>query len=153
VGVNDAPGTPATHVLCIDLDSPCVDDSGGKSLLDPDGSDSSYLRDMLSILGELVTGKEKTEQFIATLLSLDLLAPVVLDIALDDGTPLQLEGLYGLDEETFRQLEEQQLAGLWRTGYLDHIYAVMIASGQIFNLIRLKNQRIALNRAWHSKGE
>ncbi len=31
-----------------------------------------------------------------------------------------------------------------RTGYLDLLYAVMIASGQIFKLIRLKNQRIAL---------
>jgi hypothetical protein len=127
-----------------------VDSSGAKSLVNPDGSDSAYLREILSVLGELVAGQEKTEQFIATVLSLDLLAPVVLDIVLDDGTPLQRGGLYGLDEEKFRQLDEREIARLWKTGSLDLIYTVLIAGGQIFKLIRLKNQRIALRRAWHS---
>ena len=107
-------------------------------------------QEILSVLGELVAGKETTERFIATVLALDLLAPIVLDIVLDDATPLQVEGLYGLDEEKFRQLDEGETATLWKTGCLDLIYAVLIASGQIFNLIRLKNQRIALSRAWHS---
>jgi hypothetical protein len=74
----------------------------------------------------------------------------MLDIVLDDGTPLQVEGLYGLDEEKFRQIKEGEIARLWKTGFLDLIYAVLMASGQIFKLIRLKNQRIALSRAWHS---
>jgi len=149
VGMNDAPDAPAANVLCIDLDSPCLEGSGGKGLVNPDGSDSSYLKEILSILGELVAGKETTEQFIATALSLDLLTPIVLDIVLDDGTPLQVEGLYGLDEEKFRQLDEGEIARLWKSGWLDLIYTVLIASGQIFKLIRLKNQRIALGRAWH----
>ncbi len=148
VGTNDA----APNVLCIDLDNPCVDGSGQKRIVNPDGSDSSYLKEILSILSELVGGKERTEQFIATALSLELLAPMVLDIVLDDGTPLQLEGLYGLDEDRLRQLDDQKIAGLWRTGHLDLIYSVLIATGQIFKLIRLKNQRIALRRAWHSDG-
>jgi hypothetical protein len=48
------------HVLpgsCIDLDNPCVDDSGGKTIVNRDGSHSSYLKKILSILGELVAGK------------------------------------------------------------------------------------------------
>ncbi len=150
VGTNDAPDAPATNVLCIDLDSPCLDGSGGKTLVNPDGSDSSYLKEILSVLGELVAGKDTTESFIATVLALELLAPIVLDIVLDDGTPLQIEGLYGLDEEKFRQLDEERIATLWKAGCLDLIYSVLIASGHIFNLIRLKNQRIALSRAWHS---
>ena len=150
VGTDDAPQGPATNVLCIDLDSPCVDASGAKTIVNPDGSDSAYLQEILSILGELVAGKQRTEQFIASLLSLDLLAPIVLEIVLDDGTPLQVQGLYGLDEEKFRQLDAAKITSLWRAGYLDLIYAVIMASGQIFNLIRLKNRRIALSRAWHS---
>jgi hypothetical protein len=153
VGMDDAPNGPATNVLCIDLDSPCLDGSGAKTIVDPDGSDSAYLAGILAILGELVAGKKTTEQFIASLLSLDLLAPIVLDIVLDDGTPLQVQGLYGLDEEKFRQLDAGAIASLWRTGYLDLIYAVSIASGQIFKLIRMKNQRIALSRAWHSNAK
>jgi hypothetical protein len=153
VGMDDAPDGLATNVLCIDLDSPCLDGSGAKTIVNPDGSDSAYLAGILSILGELVAGKKTTEQFIASLLSLDLLAPIVLDIVLDDGTPLQVQGLYGLDEEKFRQLDAGPIASLWKTGYLDLIYAVLIASGQIFKLIRLKNQRIALSRAWHSNAK
>jgi hypothetical protein len=153
VGMNDGPDGPATSVLCIDLDSPCLDGSGAKTIVNPDGSDSAYLEGILSILGELVAGKKTTEQFIACLLSLDLLAPIMLDIVLDDGTPLQVQGLYGLDEEKFRQLDAGEIPGLWKTGYLELVYAVLIASGQIFKLIRMKNQRIALSRAWHSNAK
>jgi hypothetical protein len=150
VGTSDASESPAANVLCIDLDSRCLDGAGEKRIVNPDGSDSAYLREILATLGELVTGQATTEQFTATLLSLDLLTPVLLDIGLDDKTPLQVEGLYGIDEEKFRQLGEPEIARLWHTGALDLIYTVMIASGQIFKLIRLKYQRIALSRAWHS---
>jgi hypothetical protein len=138
------------NALCIYLDHPSIDPSGKQALVNPDGSDSAYLKGILSTLSELVTAKERTEQFIATLLSLDLLAPIVLDIVLEDKTPLQLEGLYGIDEDKFRQLDERETARLWKTGHLDLIYSVLIASGQIVKLIRLKNQRLASSRAWHS---
>src|SRR5581483_5689875 len=124
--------TPAQHVLCIDLDSPCIDSSGKKTLLNPDGSDSAYLQEILAILGELVSGRETTERFIATALSLELMAPILLDIALDDGTPMQLEGLYGIDEERLRQLPEREIVALWQTGQLDLVYSVLISTGQLF---------------------
>jgi hypothetical protein len=149
VGTDDAPDAAATNVLCIDLDSPCLDDSGTRTIVDADGSDSAYLKEILAVLSELVAGRKATERFVESALSLDLLAPILLDIVLDDGTPLQLQGLYGLDEDRFRQLDAGEIARLWHSGYLDLFHAVMIASGQIFRLIRLKNQRNALSRAWH----
>lgn len=153
VGMNDASadaGGGGTNVLCIDLDSACLDPSGKKTIVNPDGTDSAYLQRILSVLKELIAGKAATERFIDTLLSLDLLAPILLDIALDDRTPLQLTGLYGLDEEKFRDLDDAAIARLWKAGHLDLIYSVLIGSGQLFKLIRLRNQRIALSRAWHS---
>lgn len=141
---DDGPG-----VLCIDVESPCLDDSG-TPLVNADGSDSADLKSVLAVLGELVSGRVPTEQFVATLLSLDLLAPLLLDIVLEDGTPLKVQGLYGLDEDRLRQLPAAQLSSLFSSGRLDLVYAVLLASGQIFNLIRLKNRRLALGRAWHS---
>lgn len=149
-GTVDAGGAASTNVLCIDLDSPCLDDSGTHAIVDADGSDSAYLREILAVLGELIAGVEPTERFIETMLSLDLLAPLLLDIVLDDRTPLQLSGLYGLDEDRLRQLDANAIASLRARGHLDLLYAVMIASGQIFNLVRLKNRRMALSRAWQS---
>jgi hypothetical protein len=153
VGMNDAStdADSGTNVLCIDLDSACLDATGRKTLINPDGTDSAYLKGILSILNELVAGKAATEQFITTLISLRLLAPVLLDIALDDGTPLTLTGLYGLDEEKFKELDEQEIARLWKAGHLDLIYSVLLGGGQLFKLIRMRNQRAAISRAWHSK--
>lgn len=151
VGTTDPAEGTAPEVLCVDLDSPCLDASGDKTIINPDGSDSAYLKGILTILGELAAARAATEQFIATLLSLRLLAPLLLDIVLDDKTPLQLRGLYGLDEERFRQLEAGDVARLWQSGELDLIYSLMISGGQIFELVRLRNQRIAIGRAWHSK--
>jgi len=153
VGMNDAPAGAdggGANVLCIDLDSACLDPSGNEKLLNPDGTDSAYLKRILSILNELVAGKAATEQFIATLLSLRLLAPVLLDISLDDGTPLTLTGLYSIDEEKFRELDERDIAQLWKAGHLDPIYSVLLGGGQMFKLIRMRNQRTAISRAWHS---
>jgi hypothetical protein len=149
VGPDGPPRPPGSNVLCIDLDSPCLDGTGAKTLVNADGSDSVYLQEVLAILGELVVGQKATEQFIATVLSLELLTPLILDIVLDDGTPLQLTGLYGIDEEKVRQLNAGEVARLWQIGCLELIYTVLVATGQIFKLIRLKNQRIALRRAWH----
>jgi len=148
VGTVDAPGGAGANVLCIDLESPCLDDSGTQTIVDADGSDSAYLKEILAVLGQLVAGQEPTERFVEAVLSFDLLAPLLLDIVLEDGTPLQLRGLYGLDEDRFRQLDANAIASLRASGYVDLLYAVMIAGGQIFNLVRLKNRRMALSRAW-----
>ncbi len=45
VGMSDGSDAPAANVLCIDLDSPCLDGSGGNRIVNADGSDSSYLGD------------------------------------------------------------------------------------------------------------
>jgi hypothetical protein len=148
VGTVEEAGAAGTNVLCIDLDSPCLDGSGAQTIVDGDGSDSAHLKEILAVLGELVAGQEPTAGFIETMLSFDLLAPLLLDIVLEDRTPLQLSGLYGLDDDRFRQLDATALTSLRARGHLDLLYAVLIASGQIFNLVRLKNRRMALGRAW-----
>jgi hypothetical protein len=72
----------------------------------------------------------------------------VLDIVLEDGKPLHVEGLYSIDEDRFRSLDKDKVARLWNEGFMDLIYSVIISTGQIFNLIRLRNERESLNRAW-----
>ena len=46
------------NALCIDLDSPCVDAAGAKAIVEADGSDSAYLKEILTILGDLMAGRE-----------------------------------------------------------------------------------------------
>ena len=148
VGTADPAGGAHDNVLCIDIESPCLTASGQKSIVDADGSDSAYLREILSILGELVGGQKQTNSLINTALALDLLCPIVLDIVLEDGKPLYVEGLYGIDEDRFRSLGKDKVEMLWTDGLMDPFYAVIISTGQIFNLVRLRNERESLNRAW-----
>jgi len=148
VGTADMSGGATNNVLCIDIESSCLSASGQKSIVDADGSDSPYLRQILSIVGELVRGQKQTSSLINTALSLDLLCPIVLDIVLEDGKPLHVEGLYGIDEDRFRSLDKDKVATLWNEGLMELFYSVIISTGQIFNLVRLRNERESLDRAW-----
>jgi len=148
VGTADPSSAANDNVLCIDIDSSCITASGEKSIVDADGSDSPYLKEILSIVRKLVDGQKHTDSFINTALSLDLLCPIVLDIVLEDGKPLHVEGLYSIDEDRFRALDKESIEILWNKGLMDLIYSVIISTGQIFNLIRLRNERGSLDRAW-----
>jgi hypothetical protein len=148
VGMADTSGGANDNVLCIDVESSSITASGQKSIVDADGSDSLYLKSILSIVGELLHGQKQTTSFINTALSLDLLCPIVLDIVLEDGKPLHVAGLYSIDEDRFRSLDKDNVERLWNEGLMDLIYSVIISTGQISNLIRLRNERESLNRAW-----
>jgi hypothetical protein len=141
IGAND-------NVLCIDIESSCISSSGQESIVDADGSDTPYLKEILSIVGKLIDGQSRTGSFINTALSLDLLCPIVLDIVLEDGKSLHVEGLYSIDEDRFRALDKDKVEQLWNEGLMELIYSVIISTGQISNLIRLRNERESLNRAW-----
>ena len=148
VGTADTSSGANGNVLCIDIESSCLTASGQKSIVEADGSDSAYLKEILSIVGQLVDGQKQTSSFINTALSLDLLCPIVLDIVLEDGKPLHVEGLYSIDEDRFRSLDKDKVARLWNEGLMDLIYSLIVSTGQIFNLIRLRNEKESLNRAW-----
>ena len=148
VGMADTAGGAGDNVLCIDMESSCLVASGEKSIVDADGNDSPYLREMLSILRQLLDGRQQTSSLVKTALSLDLLCPIMLDIVLDDGRPLHVEGLYGIDEDRFKALEKDKIEKLWDEGSMGLFYSVIISTGQIYNLIRLRNQRESLSRAW-----
>src|ERR1700693_4808786 len=131
LGTPDASSGANDHVLCIDIESSCLTASGQKSIVDPNGSDSPYLKEILSIVGKLLDGQKRTSSFINTALSLDLLCPILLDIVLEDGKSLHVEGLYSIDEDHFRALDKDKVEILWNEGLMDLIYSVIISTGQI----------------------
>jgi hypothetical protein len=148
VGEPNTPSGAQANVLCIDIESPCLTAAGQKSIVDADGSDSAYLKEILSILRELIDGQQQTQNLIDKALALDLLCPIVLDIVLESGKPLQVAGLYSLDEDRFRALGKDPVEMLWNERLLELFYCVLISTGQIFNLDRLRNEKEALDCAW-----
>jgi len=148
VGTADTSSGANGNVLCIDIESACLTASGQKSIVEADGSDSPYLKEILSILRALIDGQQQTSSLINTALSLDLLCPIVLDIVLEDGKSLHVEGLYSIDEDRFGSLGKDKVEMLWNEHLMELLYSVIISTGQIFNLVRLRNERESLSRAW-----
>src|SRR5216683_3773610 len=68
VGTGDTSGGANGNVLCIDIESSCLTATGQKSIVEADGSDSPYLRQILSIIRELIDGQNQTIGLINTAL-------------------------------------------------------------------------------------
>jgi len=133
-------GQPTVHV---DLDSPrIVDGDAGVPVFKEFGGNTEYLERVSSVLRALHEGLQQNAGFAELLLSLDLLEPSVLEVALRDGTQIRLDGFYGIHEERLRALDGATLERLNRSGALEAIH-MMIASGMHFgDLIERLERRV-----------
>jgi len=142
IGSND--GEPMVH---IDLDSPRIVEGGaGEPVFKEFGGNTEYLERVSSVLRALHEGLQQNAGFAELLLSLELLEPFALDVALRDGTKIRLDGFYGIHEERLRALDGPTLERLSRSGALEAIHMV-IASGMHFrDLIERLERRHAAGR-------
>jgi len=103
-------------------------------------------------LSELLTGEEKTKQFINRLMELNLLTPVSLDITFVDERTQRVEGMYTIDEDKMAALPAKDLVDLHQSGYLPSIYTMTQSLAQIYSLINRKNQQISKGAQWFAAG-
>jgi hypothetical protein len=133
--------------LAIDLDHPRVTDAGAataqcQSVFTEQGEPSRYLRSILAAFGELTPGVERTKQFIETLLEHALIEPVEFDLEFDDGTALQVTGLYTVAQDRLRELSDPTVVQLFRRGYLKLIHLMIGSLKQVAVLAQRKNDRL-----------
>ncbi|MHB8283916.1 MAG: SapC family protein [Caulobacteraceae bacterium] len=137
-----APFYVADGRLAIDLDSPIVGTGRGEALFDTTGQATPFLENIHYVLGEFRTGLEMTRIFIDTLLKLKLLVEMEVDLSFDDGTRRQLEGLYTIDQDVVRDLDDAAALELFRRGYMYLIHLMIVSVKQIAQLARRKNERL-----------
>jgi hypothetical protein len=135
-------------VLCIDMDSPAIDPEGPVGILEADGSDSDYMAGVQSTLAFLAQQQSLTAAFVQEIADKGLLSPIELDISLDDGGRIRLQGIYGIDEpaleRAFQVLDNTQDKLLC---------AAMALSLDRFNdLVARKNSRLTEQAAWTTGG-
>jgi hypothetical protein len=85
----------AQGVICIDLDSPAVAETGPCAIVEADGGDSRYMASVQAMLSELAGQKAVTRAFIDRAVSMKLVMEIKLDVAYDNGGRASLSGLYG----------------------------------------------------------
>ncbi|GGA87611.1 SapC family protein [Neiella marina] len=123
-------------VICLNQDDARVSETEGLPLFTETGERSEYFEGIIGSIENLIQQDAATEAFIAKLTELDLLQASNLNIQRKDGTKQEVTGINIVDEEKFKQLSDEQVLQLNKTGFLGLIYIHLCSLGQIQSLLR-----------------
>lgn len=128
-------------LLCIDLDSATVNQEQGVALFNEDETLTKEIESVGRMLTDLLAKDEATTIMVDFLVEHDLIQPADLTLRLADETK-QLNGLYKVDEEALRSLEDDVALALYKKHYFPAIYAHLSSLNQIQRLLSLKAQQV-----------
>jgi hypothetical protein len=112
----------------------------GERLFKEDGSDSEILANAVGFLGEFQQHVARTHWFMDQLRKHQLLEP--RNIRLEkDGNAINLNGLFVVNEEKLRQLDEKTAHEFLKEGVLGWIYAHLLSLPNIDRLAQRLDQR------------
>jgi hypothetical protein len=112
----------------------------GERLFNEDGSDTQTLKNAVQFLGEFQEHVNRTRAFTQRLREIDLLEPRSVQVKEGDGT-MVINGLFVVNEEKLRQLDENVAHELLSDGSLGWIYAHLLSLSNIDRLKRRADQR------------
>ena len=140
-----APGedlpTDAAAMIMIDTNHARISTSEGEPLFLPHGGNSPALAHITQILQQVYAGSQVNDAMFAAFLDAGLLAPIEIDVKLDDKTSYILRDLFTISREAFQNLTGDQLKSLNDAGLLALAFFVMASMSNLGHLINLKNQR------------
>lgn len=132
--------------LCVDESSPCFiarDEEGlYQRLLMDDGQLCEQTRAAAEFLGALKRSSEKTAGLIAELEQHALLSPLKIEVD-SGGSKKPVAGLLHVDERKLKQLPDESIAALCRSGALGMAYQQLSSEyrlAQLSKLYRLRDQ-------------
>lgn len=102
----------------------------GERLFKEDGSDSEMLTNAVGFLGEFQQHVGRTQWFMQKLREHDLLEPRNIRLQ-KDGKSINLNGLFVVNEEKLRQLDEKTTHEFLKEGVLGWIYAHLLSLANI----------------------
>ncbi len=108
----------------------------GDRLFNDDGSDTDTLKNAVRFLGEFQEHVKRTQAFTRRLRELDLLEERTIQIK-DGDRNMVINGLFVVNEEKLRKLDEKVAAELLADGSLGWIYAHLLS---LANIDRLKRR-------------
>ena len=115
VGFQEDPNDPMAEtkrVVTIDVDHPRVNSEMGVAIFTENGGYSDYLQKVSDLLEAVYSGGIQNKALMAALEQHKLLQSMDLDIALADGSHVQLSGFYVIDDLALQQLDGDALDSL-----------------------------------------
>lgn len=118
----------------LDEDYPGFGTESGDRLFNEDGSDTDVLKNAVKFLGEFQEHVKRTQAFTRRLRELDLLEERTIQIK-DGDRNMVINGLFVVNEEKLRKLDEKAAMELLADGSMGWIYAHLLS---LANIDRLK---------------
>ena len=128
-------------IVAIDMDNPRVNKKSGEPIFLEDGQASPYLVQVNQSLKTLHDGSQLNQEMFAAFLKNDLIEPVALNIELNNGEKISLQGNYTLNEEKLSLLSGDALTELHSSGLLRVAYFITASLDNIQRLVDLKNKQ------------
>jgi hypothetical protein len=139
VGDEEQPGDAA---IVIDLDDPRVSESQGEPLFLPHGGAAPFLQQAADALRTVHEGLGLSRAMFARFAEIDLIAPVEINVEVDDGTRYRFPDMFTVDPGRFAGLSGTELEGLNRAGFLAAAIHVRSSLANINRLIQLKTAKL-----------
>jgi hypothetical protein len=127
----------------IDLDDPRVGVDDGLPLFLEHGGNAPYLEHIAGVLGVLYDGYESAPAVYAALEQAGLLAPVTMQIRINDEQGYDLPDLFTIDQQALAALSGEPLERLHQAGLLRAATMAASSLGNVQRLIERKNRLLA----------
>lgn len=145
IGSQAREGDEEQSVVSLDMNSPRVSETEGEPLFLEHGGLSAYLSSVTEMLETLRLADEMSKRFVNTLLELDLIEAVTMQVELNDGSQHELVGYYTINEEKLHAIKGKPLEMLHREHYLESIYMILASMTSFRTLVEKKNQQSAVS--------
>jgi hypothetical protein len=129
--------------VCVDEAYAGLNEERGEGLFDESGKESPYLTRVLDFLRAFHADMQRTRDFAGRLNELGLLVSKVITIEQQRGGKSEqqtLEGLWVVDEEKLRGIDDARIVEVFRNGYMGWVYAHLLSLGNVRRLAKRLDQ-------------
>ncbi|WKL57034.1 SapC family protein [Asticcacaulis sp. ZE23SCel15] len=124
-----------------DITHPRFSRTEGEPLFLPHGGNAPRLERIARTLRTIHTGAEVMPVMFSAFEAAGLLAPIEVDIRLDETTAYKIPDLFGISAEALSGLKGETLQSLNQSGFLALAFQVMSSLGNMSKIIELKNRK------------
>jgi hypothetical protein len=132
---------PNNFVVGIDVESEVISKTDGEELFTQDGEQTKFLKQVTNNLARANSQVEATQNFIKTMVDKNLLSSQSLTVKPKNSEEFNVTGLYSINEETFKALNDLDYKELKDQGLLSAIYSCLFSTQRIAKLVNLTDNK------------
>jgi len=140
IGLRGAEERPEPMIM-VDTGHPRISRTDGDPLFLAHGGNAPALERVLNALRTLHAGMAAADAMFAAFHAAGLLAPVNIEVKIDEGLSYALTDFFTVSQEGLARLDAATLENLNRSGFLALAFCVIHSTGNVRRLIEMKTRR------------